>query len=301
MTLSELKQPYLEYLFNNRERALTTIQAYDFDLTKFIIYLHEAGIDNPKSVTTRIIEDYLQRNGKPASYIKKISPATKSRTRSSIRSYFRYLHRREYISIDPSAVIESINVKEARREYLTREEYFDFIKTVEHTSTPFYRMRDITLIKLLIKSGLRRSEVAGLKVGDVELSKLQFRVKRKGGRDEFALIHQELANDLKLYLKVIKRADNEPLFISKKDNQLSASSIWHLIKKYSKDAGLNGKVTVHSLRHSFASILLSQDVPLPYIQALMGHKSPLTTSRYLHIENKNVREALNKVNFDERR
>jgi site-specific recombinase XerD len=157
------------------------------------------------------------------------------------------------------------------------------------------------LIKLFLKTGLRRAEVVNLNIGDVDLSKHTLRVKRKGNREVYLHIHDELEDDFRKYLKSISRPADEPLFMSKRGTRLSASSVWHLVKAYSHKAGFNGDVTVHSLRHTFGTTLLSAGVPLPYIQALMDHRSPQTTSIYLHIQNSELSQIFNKVAFEERR
>lgn len=154
------------------------------------------------------------------------------------------------------------------------------------------------LIKLFLKTGLRRAEVVGLNVNDVDLSKRTLRVKRKGNRQVYLYIHDELASDLRKYLKTLTRNVDDALFMSKKGKRLSACSIWHIVKTYSHKAGLNDNLTVHSLRHTFGTTLLSEGVPLPYIQALMDHRSPQTTSIYLHIQNNELSQAFNRVNFE---
>jgi len=297
MTIDDLKNQYLNYLTDYRGRSENTKYAYDFDLTKFISYLASQKISNPQMVSTKIMETYLFELGR----VNGLSTVTKARVRSSIKSFFNFLYRKEFITSNPGINLESIKVPEKRPEYLSQEQCSNFIRTIEREARPYYKTRDLTIAKLLLKSGLRRAEIVYLNVSDVDLSKLRLRVKRKGGREEYLIIHHELAEDLRKYLKTINRGENEPLFLSKRRRRLSASSIWHLVKHYSRLAGLNGDVTVHSLRHTFASTLLSKSMPLPYIQALMGHKSSQTTSRYLHFQNTELSKAFNNLSFDEGR
>src|SRR3990167_591437 len=300
MMNNQYKDQFLDYLTEFRGRSENTRSAYNFDLTRFIIYLKTLGIEDLNLVSTQTIESYLYDWGRPKES-KPLSTITKARVRSSIKSFFRYLHRKDFVENDPGLNLESIKLPERKPEYLSKEQYLVFLRAIEKDSTPYYRERDLALVKLLIKSGLRRAEIVNLDISDVDLSKLRLRVKRKGNREEYVIIHNQLAEDLRKYLKVIKRDLDTPLFMSKRGNRLSASSVWHLVKAYSHKAGLNGNVTVHSLRHSFATTLLAQGLPLPYIQALMGHKSPETTARYLHFVNSELTDAFNKISFDERR
>lgn len=292
MKIDELKESWLNYLIA-RGRGNGTKKAYEDELNKFINYLTSLDITDIHLITTEILENYLFN-------YPNVSTNTKAWKMRPIKGFFKFLFRREYIRSNPAANLESIKISQKRAEYLSEEEYTRFFQIVGKT-TPYYRERDLMIVRLLVKTGLRKSELTGLNISDVDLSKLHFRVRRKGGREEYLILHHELVEDLQKYLKTINRGPDEPLFISKRNKRLSPSSVWHLIKKYSKKAGLNCNVTTHSLRHTFATTLLSNDMPLPYIQELMGHRSPQTTSRYLHVQNSKLVERFNRVTFEEGR
>jgi integrase/recombinase XerD len=292
MRINDFKNQFLQYLVEYRGRSLNTSNAYDFDLTKFINYLNSISIHDASSVETKNIENYLSQIS--------CSTITKARIRSSIKSFFGFLARKGYIASNPTSNLESIKLPEKSPEYLSHEQRIDFLLTIERTSTPYYKERDLMIARLLLKTGLRRAEIAGLNISDIDLTKRTIRVRRKGNRLVSIYIHDELVNDLKRYLESCGRKPDQPLFMSKRGKRLSPSSIWHLIKSYALKAGLNDSVTVHTLRHSFASALLSEGMSLPYIQQLMGHKSSQTTSRYLHFQNSELIEAFNNISFEER-
>lgn len=290
MRINELKDQFLNYFIDYKGGSLNTRITYDFNLSDFIAYLQTKDISEIELITSTVIEEYLSGL--------KVSLRTKALRKCSIASFFKYLYRKEYIKQNPTINLESIKIPEHRPEYLSKKQFLDFLKTIEKEATPYYRERDLMLIKLFLKTGLRRAEVVGLNIEDVDLAKRVLRVKRKGNRQVDLYIHDELAQDLKKYLKTLTRDANGPLFMSKKGQRLSAPSIWHLVKVYSHKAGFNGDVTVHSLRHTFGTTLLSEGVPLPYIQNLMGHRSPQTTSIYLHVQNNELSQAFNRVNFE---
>ena len=300
MNLNKLKDEFLLDLTEYSACAESTKDGYNFDLTNFIEYLHKLSISESNQLSVNLIENYLRELKNKKTY-SRLAPTTKARIRSSIKSFLVYSYRQDYIKTNLGAKLKKIKIPSKDPEYLSREQYSHFIKTIEREATPFYRERDLALVKLLIKSGLRQAEVVSLNTLDVDLSKLMLKVKRKGNKEEYVYIHHELADDLNRYLKIIESDKDRPLFLSKRGNRLSASSVWHLIKMYSHKAGLNGDVTVHSLRHTFATILLSENLPIPTIQRLMGHKSPTTTFRYLHLTNPEIIEQFNKVNFEEGR
>ncbi|EKD63025.1 MAG: tyrosine recombinase XerD [uncultured bacterium] len=290
MRINEFKIQFLNYLIEYRGRSLNTKKAYDYDLTKFINYLLSLGIVDADQVEDKNIETYLSHL--------QCSTITKARVRSSIKSFFNFLSRKSLIAKNPTINLESMKLPEKSPEYLSQDQRILFLQTIKKVATPYYKERDLMLAKLLLKTGLRRAEIASLDVGDIDLSKHILKVKRKGNRETNLFLHDELIEDLRKYLKVINRNTDEPLFLSKRSKRLSASSIWHLIKSYSHKAGFNGRVTVHSLRHTFATTLLSEGLPLPYIQQLMGHRSSQTTSRYLHLQNNELIEAFNKITFE---
>lgn len=293
MRINELKDQFLKYLVEYRGRSLSTSDAYDFDLTKFITYLNLQGIYEVNLVKTQDVESYLSKL--------QCSTTTKARIRSSIKSFFSYLSRKSLIENNPTSALESMKLPEKSPEYLSYEQWVSFLTTIEKESTPYYKERDLMLARLLLKTGLRRAEIASLNISDIDLSRRTLRVKRKGNRIVNLYIHDELLEDLQKYLKSVNREQDKPLFMSKRGKRLSTSSIWHLVKNYAHKAGLNTNVTVHSLRHTFATTLLSEGMSLPYIQQLMGHRSSQTTSRYLHFQNSELIEAFNNISFEERR
>lgn len=290
MILDQALQLFLDYIVRYRGRSINTQHAYAFDISKFISYLNLRKVILPEQVTTNLIEDYLSHLD--------CSIVTKARIRSAIKSFFSFLLRKSYIITDPTSSLETIKIPEKSPEYLSKEQQTILIRTIEKTATPYYKQRDLMIVKLLLKTGLRRAEIVGLNIEDIDFYKSTLKVKRKGNKQVFVSMHPQLVIDIKMYLEEVTRASNEPLFLSKKGKRLSASSIWHLVKSYACKAGLNKVITVHSLRHTFASTLLAQGFAIPFIQTLMGHKSPETTSRYLHFQNNELINAFNKINFE---
>jgi integrase/recombinase XerD len=287
-SLSDPKNKFLDYLTQNRGRSLNTAKAYGNDLSQFIKNLIILGITEHSQVTTDVIENYLAKLT--------VSAVTKSRNRSAIKSFYRYLYIKRQISDDPGARLESIKLPSREPVYLNQQQYHLLVAEVRHAS-PYYRKRDATIISLLFQSGIRRAELVGLNVGDVDLANNRLRVLRKGNKVQYLPIHPSLAVNLADYLNLIQRPSTQPLFLSKLGNRLSASALWYLVKGYARKSGLDPKITTHSCRHGFASALLAQDVPLTYIASLMGHKSLQTTQRYTHFNNGQLAEAFGKISF----
>jgi integrase/recombinase XerD len=282
-------EAFLAHLVQGRGLSPATQAAYRFDLLRFITFVNNFGVDDPKLVTANNIADYLQSMA--------VAGPTKARARSAIKSFFSYLVKRKVIILDPSASLDSIKLPIKRSPYLKKREWEQLLATISTYATPYFRERDLTLIQLLLMTGLRRGEVVRLTVQDIDLDQLIILVTRKGGSEGVVPIHPELATTLRAYLTHTNSLRHEPLFKSKLGTPLSAASIWHIVKHYAELAELDSRLTVHSLRHSFASHLLDQNVALPHIQGLLGHRSPATTSRYLHFNNQQLANALTSISF----
>jgi site-specific recombinase XerD len=277
----------LAYITDVRGRSTSTSNAYRNDLVRFITYLGERNIATPQQVSTEMIENYLQEQ--------QTTMTTKARSRSAITTFFRFLIRRGAIVIDPCLNLETIKIVSKEPTYLTPDQSKALVAAARR-ATPYYRARDVAIVHLFLKSGIRRAELAGLNVEDVSLEMGTMRVLRKGGRSQTLPLHRELKADLATYLAHIERISG-PLFLSKRHGRLSASELWHLIRKYSKQAGLPHTTSCHTLRHTFASTLLAQDVQLRYIQSLLNHKNLNMTAKYLHFQDGKLLSALSEVTF----
>lgn len=296
MTLNTLKEKYFQDFIADGYSSKSR-DTYDFQLSSFINYLGSLERTDPKEITTRDIKDYIGnltkvKTGEP------LADSTRHLVQSAIKSFLRYLYENDYIEIELGGKLKRIKIHKKESAYLSPEQYSHFIDTVKRKSTSYYRDRDLALMNLLIKSGIRRAELVNLDISDVDLPQAKIWIKRKGGNEGYIPLLHELVEDLDKYLKTLNRDSSDPLFMSKLGSRLSASSVWYLVKSYSLKAGLSKKITVHSLRHGFATKLRHSGVSISVIQQLMGHRSPTTTFRYLHITDKEIREELNsKVTF----
>lgn len=295
MTINNLKELFFQD-FIAYGNASSSLDTYDGFLIKFIEHLDGLNITNPKMLSAKSVKDYI-RNVHKINSDEPLSNSTRHLMQSSIKSFLKYLYQNDYIDIELSSKLERIKIQKKESAYLSPEQYTHFINTVKKQSTPYYKDRDLALMNLLIKSGIRRAELVSLNISDVDLAQAKIWLKRKGGNEGYIPLQDKLVKDLDTYIKTLTRELNSPLFMSKRGQRLSASSVWHLVKSYALKAGLSPKITVHSLRHGFATHLRHDGVPIPVIQQLMGHRSPTTTYRYLHVTDKEIREELNKSNF----
>lgn len=157
---------------------------------------------------------------------------TKARVRSSISAFFRFLLSRKIITTNPCEQLGSIKLPVKEPGYLTPQQCLALMEAAKQTSS-YYKHRDLVLIQLLLKSGLRRAEVVSLNIEDVNLEQASLRVVRKGGKYQSIPLHSELVANLGDYLEWEDRLTG-PLFMSKRGNRLSASQLWHIVKKYAQ-------------------------------------------------------------------
>ena len=144
-------------------------------------------------------------------------------------------------------------------------------------------IRHKTILMITYSAGLRMSETINLRVEDIDSGRMQLRIRQaKGAKDRYGILSQVVLEQLRFYFKTYKPKDW--LFASQQSEKISDKMVQHIFKAAIKKAGIIKKVSLHSLRHSFATHMMEKGVSLPIIQQLLGHKSLKTTSIYLHVQ-----------------
>ena len=157
-------------------------------------------------------------------------------------------------------------------------------------------LRDDVLIELLYSTGLRVSEVANLKLKDINLKKSEIKILGKGNKERIVIFNNKSKEKIIRYLKNDKRfisIKTEALFQNKFKEALSTRSIQRILKKYLNFSGINSKYSTHTLRHTFATHLLEGGADIKVIQQLMGHSSPETTKIYTHVSSSTLKNVYN--------
>jgi integrase/recombinase XerC len=290
--MNKLITQFLHYLTAERFFSPRTISAYQYDLSKFIEFLESINKADVTHITKEDVRHFLseraQTNGAVAI----------ARKLSSIKSFFKYLGREGIIDANPVSDIEAPKLPEKEPSYLTETEYKDLIATVKFKATPYYLSRDLAIVILFLGTGIRLSELVGLTLDRVNLerSDRNIKVQGKGNKERIIPLTSEVAAILGQYLKQRPDVSSNHLFISRLGDELRSRSVYGLIKKYLKATSIKkDKVAVHSLRHTFGASLLNSGANLVVIQELMGHKKLETTRRYLHINNVDLRNAVDKL------
>lgn len=301
--LSELITDYLEHMEIEQNRSQKTISNYDHYLQRLVEFSENPPINQITSDVVRKWRLWLNRltdqNGDT------ISKTTQNYHLIALRSFLKYLAKRDIEALT-SDKIELASVTRPQVTFLDTDEVERLLSAI-NTATPV-GLRDRAIIELLFSGGLRVSELVSLNRDHINLDRREFSVRGKGQKDRLIFISDDAANWLDQYLK--SRPDNfRPLFVhysGSKDalddgayTRLTARSVQRLVGRYAKLAGILKHVTPHTLRHSFATDLLSNGADLRSVQGLLGHANVSTTQIYTHLTDpqlKSVHERFHRKN-----
>ncbi|MDO5399847.1 MAG: tyrosine recombinase XerC [Eubacteriales bacterium] len=258
------------------------------DIFDFLAYLANDRAINPESVAP----DYG------------ISPASRARKLSSIKSFYKYLTvRTKQLEENPVAELEYPKLRKSLPKYLTMEQSSALLQAVSGPN----EKRDYAILMLFLNCGIRRSELVGLNLTDVYEDRI--RVVGKGNKERFVYFGYACRKAIDAYL--IERnkrelTDNRALFGSRDNNRISVTAVHRLVKKALLQAGLDStQFSAHKLRHTAATMMLSGGVDVKTVQEVLGHENLNTTQIYTHIENTELKIAaeanpLSKLDFSDK-
>ena len=294
--LLEQKRQFLEHLEIERGRSVKTIENYDRYLERFFAF---AKVKVPADLTEEQVREfrlYLNRQAgsKVGGRIEPMKRRTQNYYLIALRAFLKFLRKRGIEALSPER-IELAKVPERSLDLISPNELKRLlaapdIKTLEGK-------RDKAILELFFSTGLRISELTGLSIDDVDLTREEFSVRGKGDKVRVVFLSDTAKECLQTYLKARKDLD-DALFIryGRKANdggelRLQPRAVQRLMKHYAAMAGITRKVTPHVLRHSFATDLLSNGADLRSVQALLGHANIGTTQVYKHVTDKHLHEV----------
>jgi len=293
--IKKLITEFLEYLEIEKGCSLLTIRNYDFYLQRFV---KQSKINSPQQITKEIVRQFRLWLSRLKNYHQdNLSLATRNYHLIAIRCFLKYLAIKDIPSLSPEK-IELAKTGERQISFLEGDDLEKLLDApLQVKQKEIIAYRDKAILELLFSTGLRVSELTNLKKENINLKKDEFSIKGKGQKWRLVFLSNQAKYWLKKYLE--KRTDIDPaLFIrydrASKNNPKSLGitprSVQRLVQKYSKVAGLTRKITVHTLRHSFATDLLSSGANLRAVQELLGHKNITTTQIYTHVTNQHLKK-----------
>ena len=286
--LNKILSKYFDYL-ESKSLSDNTVKNYFRDLIDYFIYLKLNDLSPTKSIELKHIRKML-------SFLidKGFSKVSISRKISAIKSYTTFLEKFNYSKNNYSELIRIPKKSKSLPKVMTKKEVSQLIKHVEMNAKK--NLRDDALIELLYSTGLRVSEVANLKLKDINLEKSEMKILGKGNKERIVIFNNKSKEKIISYLKNDKRyisIKTEALFQNKFKEALSTRSIQRILKKYLNFSGINSKYSTHTLRHTFATHLLEGGADIKVIQQLMGHSSPETTKIYTHVSSSTLKNVYN--------
>ncbi len=291
--LNDLIKEYLEYCTYRKRLDSKTLKAYRIDLGQYEDFCVDTSACFSKDVVDNFIT-CLHKQNKPKTVKRKIA---------SLKAFFHHMEYKEVIEENPFKKLD-IRFREAK--LLPKTIPFHSIQTFlsaiytqkENAGSEYQRrccVRDIAVIELLFATGMRISELCALKPSDIDLESRNILIYGKGAKERILQIgNQDVVSALVLYQEVFQ-ADIEScgyFFVNRLGNKLSDQSVRYMIARYAKLAGISQHITPHMFRHSFATLLLEQDVDIRYIQRMLGHSSISTTEIYTHVSNTKQKDIL---------
>lgn len=294
--LATLKRQFLEYLEIERGRSVKTVENYDRYLERFFTFAKATKVTDLTEEQVR--EFRLHLNRQPGTKVGGRMEPMKRRTQNyyliAVRAFLKFLRKRGIEALSPER-IELAKVPERSLDLITSKE-LDRLLSAPDTKT-LEGKRDKAILELFFSTGLRISELCGLSIDNVDLTRDEFSVRGKGDKVRVVFISDTARHCLQDYLKVRKDMD-DALFIryGRKANdggelRIQPRAVQRLLKKYATEAGITRKVTPHVIRHSFATDLLSNGADIRSVQALLGHANIATTQVYTHVTDKHLREV----------
>ncbi len=284
-----LIQKYELYLQLERSLSENTIEAYLNDIKKLFSFLMDEGVSlrDIKLKDLQHFSNQLHTLG--------IHARSQARILSGIKSFFNFLLLESYIEADPSELLESPKIGFKIPEILSVEEIDDMIATIDLSSNEGQRNRAI--IETLYSCGLRVSELTGLKISELYLEENFIRVTGKGSKQRLVPISDRAIHEIKLYFYHrneldVKKESQDILFLNRRGRQLTRNMIFIIIQNAAEAAGIDKKVSPHTLRHSFATHLLEGGANLRVIQSMLGHESIATTEIYTHVDRERLRSEI---------
>ncbi len=312
--LPECCTPFL--LESGNERALSTRVRYAEELQRFFNWLIQnhpdfCDLDSPRAVTESLLSHISSQD--ISRYITRYkdeghAERTTALKRNVLSSYFGYMVDNKRLEFSPVPAAAKIKIHESEDIiYLNLDEQMRLLDAV-YTGTgltphqlkmsKYTRLRDVTMILLMLDTGLRVSEVCGTNIVDVNLEESSVYVTRKGEKTQIIYYSDETREKLEEYINSRKVSDptlspSDPLFVSIRNERLTTNGVWRFVKKYTDISFPGRKISPHKLRSSYAMELYRADNDILLVQRALGHKEIATTNKYAKATRKELQMARN--------
>jgi len=279
--VNRLIDSFLDYLRYERNYSGYTVISYSKDLEQFEEYVKEnhEGLFDPDTIDSDIVRNWIV-----FLLDSKLSPVSVNRKLSSLKSFFKFLVKKEIVSSNPLRLVSGPKTKKPLP-YFVREGEMDLLLDGDGFDNDFEGVRNRLLLELLYDTGIRRSELIGIKDPDIDYGALLIKVTGKRNKQRLIPFAEGLRDLMLAYTDIRNKEVNVRdnwFFIRKNGEQLSTGIVYHIVKRYLSDITTLSKRSPHVLRHSFATSMLNNGAELNAVKELLGHSSLASTSVYTH-------------------
>ena len=286
MTTTQSRELFLRAL-QGQNYSPKTLRAYGDDLTQFLAWVEKNRVDwNTPTRFGRVdIEGFMQ-------YLaaQRMTGVTRVRKLAAIRKFFTFLEENSILAANPAHTVKGARREEKEPNILYKEQY----KALLYEASD--NIRDYAIIQTFLQTGIRLSELAHLRVDDVDFEHRILTVQQgKGKKDRQIPLVDDAVKALRNYMRYRNTQlilDDEIFFLAKNGTSLNVSTVKYTVAKYVKRAGIRKKTGVHTLRHTFGAHKADKNMSLATLQELMGHKKKETTLKYIHLAKTNLRQEM---------
>ncbi|HST55391.1 MAG TPA: site-specific tyrosine recombinase XerD [Solirubrobacteraceae bacterium] len=284
---------FLAHLELERGLSRNTLEAYRIDLLQFSRFLEQRGVGvldtEHGDLAAFLAELAAGFGGRPP-----VAPATLQRKAACLRSFYRHLRREGILEHDPTAELRGPPKTQRLPKVLSREEVTKLLSVPRGTEPR--SLRDRALLEVMYACGLRASEVIDLELADIDLDECVLRARGKGSKERLVPIGRQAIVALQAYLQRgrprLVGVHPEPcLFVNSRGRGLTRQGLYKIIQGYARGAGLESRMSPHTLRHTFATHLLAGGCDLRSLQEMLGHADLATTQIYTHLSADRLKET----------
>jgi integrase/recombinase XerD len=284
---------FLAYLEFERGLSRNTLEAYRSDLLQLGAYLDRTGVEVGEA-THAELAGFLDELAAGSEERAAVSPATLQRKVACLRSFYRHLRRENLLDHDPTADLRAPRKSQKLPHVLSRSDVGRLLAAPRGTDPAM--LRDRALLEVMYACGLRASEATGLEIGDVDLRHGILRARGKGSKERLVPVGREAVAAVRVYVErgrppLVGLRDQSKLFVNQRGGELTRQGLYKIVQRHARAVGLDGKMSPHTLRHTFATHLLAGGCDLRAVQEMLGHADIATTQIYTHLSAERLKDV----------
>jgi tyrosine recombinase XerC len=288
---------YLSYIQSERNYSPDTSKAYEKDLNAFMKFMRLEKKDRlaPDSVMIKDVKNFLIHLSQ-----KGYDPSSIERMLSSLRSFFKYLQKRQKLKNNPALGLKAPKRKKRLPQVLSWPQMRELLEPSGYDESS-QGPRDRAVLELLYNTGIRLAEISSLKLGDIDFANGEIRVLGKGNKERIVPLGINASKTLREYLDSrdipdgSQKGEDDFLFLNKYGERLSRRGIARVVKKYGSKVSEDKKISPHTLRHSFATHLLDEGADISAVKEMLGHEKLSTTQIYTHVSMDRLKKIYKKA------